>query len=522
MENNIKIRINKNDELPVIAAKVFSTAADEIVLVVPRLSKLSQSVDNLKFLKNGLVGKEKTLMIESVDDQILELAKQAGINAHNPFFNSLPKTILASNIEIEASDDEPNDEPDGESETPTVGDGFFTEAEKELDKNFRHRSRRRHRNFSGVVFAVLLLGVAGWFMGFKILPQADITVTAHKTNWNLEDQITIEKGIVAVDLENSKIPGQVFSQTQNVQMTFPTTNESYIKQKATGSITIYNAYSSQPQPLVATTRFKTPDGKIVRINKGVTVPGAKIVDGKIIPSSIEAEVTADQPGEEYNVGPVAKLTIPGFEKTPEKFNGFYGELKRSLIGGFVGKMAAPTEKELAVAEEKTAQTLKESLKVLLTSQIPSDFETLKDGSQFEIIKSQIDTQANKSGEFTLFVEAKMAMTGFRKNDLLAIFSQKLNQDLGEGYNIKSYDIDYQAGEIDLEKGEVNLAVNFSAIAEKFIDPQDLKTKVAGKSEDELRAAIFALPELEAAQVSLWPFWVGRVPKSSDKIKIVVD
>ena len=65
-----------------------------------------------------------------------------------------------------------------------------------------------------------------------------------------------------------------------------------MSQKAQGTLTIYNAYSSAPQTLVATTRFVTPDGKIFRLTNEVTVPGAKITNGQIVPSSINAPIAA--------------------------------------------------------------------------------------------------------------------------------------------------------------------------------------------------------------------------------------
>ncbi len=77
------------------------------------------------------------------------------------------------------------------------------------------------------------------------------------------------------------------------------------------------------------TRFLALDGKIFRLTKGITVPGAKIVEGKIIPSSIEAAVIADQPGEAYNIGPVSRFSIPGLKGTP-KYEAFYAESKADI------------------------------------------------------------------------------------------------------------------------------------------------------------------------------------------------
>ena len=49
---------------------------------------------------------------------------------------------------------------------------------------------------------------------------------------------------------------------------------------------------------------------------------------------------------------------------------------------------------------------------------------------------------------------------------------------------------------------------------------DLKS--IGKSDVDLRKAIFSLPGLDTANVSLWPFWVKKVPEKLNRINIVID
>ncbi|MGA1047544.1 MAG: hypothetical protein ACO3UU_06015, partial [Minisyncoccia bacterium] len=58
-------------------------------------------------------------------------------------------------------------------------------------------------------------------------------------------------------------------------------------------------------------------GKQFRLNESVTVPAN---------GSINAKITAEAIGTDYNI-PAGKLTIPGFEDTPTKFESIYGDLK---------------------------------------------------------------------------------------------------------------------------------------------------------------------------------------------------
>ena len=65
-------------------------------------------------------------------------------------------------------------------------------------------------------------------------------------------------------------------------------------------------------------------------------------------------------------------------------------------------------------------------------------------------------------------------------------------------------------------------MEFRASLRHRVDIESLKNRSAGRPENDLRAIIFALPGVESATVSLWPFWVGKVPVDLDKIRVTVD
>ena len=166
---------------------------------------------------------------------------------------------------------------------------------------------------------------------------ADITINFKQTPWSYQNNFTASKNAVGINPSNNTIPAQVFTSTKNVTESFPGSSVQQVSQKAQGTITIYNAYGASSQELVATTRFLTPDGKIFRITQNVTVPGeTKTANGTLAPSSITAPIVADQAGPDYNVGPVAKLSIPGFDSNSALEAGFYGVITASTTGGFIG------------------------------------------------------------------------------------------------------------------------------------------------------------------------------------------
>jgi hypothetical protein len=556
MKKTIKIQIHKNDELPVIAESVFTADGSEVVLVVPRNSKLAESRDNFSFLKKGLGGK-KHLVIESVDEEVLAMAKQAGIDADNPFFvrmgaeHASRDTVKKNSVEVPVKDyshdneisldgdavSDDNDSLEGEDKEDldvedvpledldsSEEEEVISEDSDSLDRGLSYdeldiKPKRRSGALVKVGAGVILTSLV--FVAFYILPEANIEIKTKKLSFNYDDKVTIDKNLETLNLKTMSIPGEILSYKRNAELAFPATDKKTIATKARGKIMIYNAYSSSPQILVSGTRFQSADGKIFRLEEKVTVPGAKIVDGKVLASSIEAKIVADKAGVDYNILAKGKLTIPGFAKTP-KFAAFYGEMKTALAGGFVGQKPTPTANDIKKAREKALADVRANLEMMAKSELAKGFKLLEDASQFKVIKERVSEDVDESGQFSMFIDAELTAVAFQETDLRGLMKEKLKQDLGATYDVKSDDLKYDLASLALEKGRVGLEMDYKAVVEQPVDSNKLADTLKGKPSKELWAAVKALPGLDKANVSLWPFWVMSAPSSEDKIKVVVD
>ena len=177
------------------------------------------------------------------------------------------------------------------------------------------RTKKSFRNFprksliSLGVISVVLLGIIIYIS----MGNAKIDIMPKKQSLDIQLRVSASDKFSFVDAGLNKIPGQLFNVEKNATQTFLTTGEKDVAQKARGKITVFNEYGTTPQVLVATTRFQTPDGLIFRTLKGITVPGTKVENGKIIPGSISVEVIADKPGQSYNIQ-AGKFSIPAFNE----------------------------------------------------------------------------------------------------------------------------------------------------------------------------------------------------------------
>ncbi|PIR83571.1 hypothetical protein COU18_02710 [Candidatus Kaiserbacteria bacterium CG10_big_fil_rev_8_21_14_0_10_51_14] len=115
----------------------------------------------------------------------------------------------------------------------------------------------------------------------------------------------------------------------------PSVGTTHVETKASGSITVYNNYSSAPVRLIKNTRFETPEGLIFRTPAEIVIPGKS----SSAPGQIKVTVFADQPGEKYNVGPVARFNLPGLTSGP-MYAGVYAKSTTAMAGGFVGEQPA--------------------------------------------------------------------------------------------------------------------------------------------------------------------------------------
>jgi hypothetical protein len=540
-----KITINKSDEVAVVVEKIIDTDATEIVLNIPRFSHLAESLSNFHLLKREVESLGKNISIESVDDRVIELAEMSGLKAVNPFFvknknqfsDILAPQVKSKRFKLKSGlssrrsgvwprEDGQLKKNEEEAESSSMEIPVLQEETAALPKKSFWRVLKLPkfpnfiRNFPWKFLGILFLtGVIVWVL-LQELPRATIVIHAKKADWSYNNSIITEK-LAKADPQNLTLPNQIFIQKKNLELRFPATGKKQVERFAVGKVTVYNSYSSEPQPLVVKTRFLSPEGKVFLLTKGITVPGAKIVDGKIIPSSIEADVIAEKPGSEYNIGPVKLFTIPGFKGSP-RYQAFYGESKEAMTGGFIGEVAYPTDSDLNAAKATAAKNLEDSLRVAIYSQLPEGFKVLDDAVNFKILKQTVNETVDETGKFSLFTDAQMTLISFKEEDLYKILTKKAEEEIGLDFEVISKELKYGLARANYQTGQMSFLVDFKAQLRHKVDLESLRNRIAGRPEVDLKAVIFSLSGIENANISLWPFWVNKVPANQKKIRIIID
>lgn len=392
---------------------------------------------------------------------------------------------------------------------------------KIVDEIFSTKKNKSNRIKKYAILTILVLALGGSiYAALFILPSVEINIIAKKYPRTFNYVVVALKNVSSIDEVNKQIPAEIFSLRKNVNLSFPATGKKYVSKKASAELTIYNAYSSKPQVFVANTRFLLPDGKIFYLVDKIIVPGVNVESGKIIPSSVKARAIASEPGKEYNIGPMEKLTIPGLKGT-DKYDSFYAKMESAAFGGYVGDYPYPTDSDIASAKEKAEKTIKMSLSSFVAGQIPKDFKVIDGSQQFNILNENINKESDDNGNFTVFIDAEVKIFAFKEEDVLKLMSQLAKKTLEQNFEAKNYIINYSLPESNFFNNEkLSFNVDYKGDFWKPLNTEEFKKTIIGKKENELKTIIFNLSGgIEKATVSFWPFWVVSVPTDLDKIKV---
>ncbi|MEK7637960.1 MAG: hypothetical protein AAB375_00840 [Patescibacteria group bacterium] len=322
-----------------------------------------------------------------------------------------------------------------------------------------------------------------------------------------------------VDDNFLKIPGQLLEVSKTATNTVPATGSRDVASKARGKLTVYNAYSSSPQTLVATTRFQSSNGLVFRTLQNITVPGSTVKAGKTVAGTVAVDVVADKPGTDYNIV-AGKFTIMAFiEKgDTEKAKQFYGVSDQPMSGGASGPSTVVTQADFDSARDAAIAAVKEQIKSALASQGPElmvidgDSPAMKDTQS----SSRIDDAADS---VTATATGTLKTVAFRTADLQDLIRRSiLKKDrlivMPEKLQFTYSDISFKP-----DLGTLTFTVAVKGTGFMSVDTDAIKQDIGGKNTEDIRAYFKDKEGVRSATVTLSPFWVSKVPENASKINL---
>lgn len=372
-------------------------------------------------------------------------------------------------------------------------------------------------------FLLCLLAFAS-IAAYLFIPKAQIVVTLFSQKKKVDMEVSGIAGQAQADQEAKTIPMRIIEGREELSLEYESTGESDASgSKARGTIAIYNEYSSQPQTLVATTRFESADGKVFRLLKNAVVPGMSQVAGEAKPGVIEAEVVADEAGSAYNIGPAA-FTIPGFKGSP-KFEKFSAKSADSMAGGGSSGSAdrTVTQRDIDSAKKETEAKLKEKIQALLESEL-KEGEVLADGAmQYAVSQSASDAKAGSlGGSFAYSAKAEAVAAVFLRKDaeelIVAEYEKRSGAQAGEIENIR---IDYAGVTPDFEKKSLTMKLYGELSFMSVMDAEQFKKELLGKDESAIEQIAKKNPAIKNMTFEFTPKFVSRVPQYPERVSVEI-
>lgn len=398
--------------------------------------------------------------------------------------------------------------------------------EKEIANNPILIAPPRAKKWPFILIATGILAAILAIVGFVATPSlssAKITITPRSEDvdvaYDMTAKLTPDNG--SLQFQTISIPD--IEKTKEI----PATKEVDVFKKAEGPIVIYNSYSGASQRLIKNTRFESPDGKIYRLTQSVVVPGTQIKNGETLPGSVLVVVTADSPGQEYDIEN-SDFSIPGFKGDP-RYGKFYARSKPGtpISGGFSGKKKVADEKDIETARAELKNLIRDELIRNALSQKPADYVMYDDGMFFSFEDGDVSSNENILLKDTVSVteNGSVQIIIFNSGELSKIIAQKGVSDWDDSEifipEIEKLDFKIKNREnLDISRASsTNFSLNGKIKIIWRIDAEILKNKIKGTKKLLFQVVLADFKNIKKAEATVKPFWTSKFPENTDKIEI---
>jgi hypothetical protein len=401
---------------------------------------------------------------------------------------------------------------------------------KKEDYDYKNVNLANHFWKYFLIFGAVALFLVALAAAYLFLPKADIKIFTKTKVQSLDIQIKGGPEVASPDLENLAVPTKTVSVDVEVVKNFNASGDkSASTQKAHGIITIYNEYSNSTQPLVATTRFLSENGKLFRLVRGVVVPGTSTVGGEMKPGVVEAEVIADEAGEDYNIEPT-KFTIPGFQGSGnDKYTKFYAKSSKVMTGGKSSESSVKTvtESDIANAKNSMADAIREKAKEQIKNAGGDSSVILDDAFNVENTTYLSSAKTGEVAEsFTLTAKAKTNAVVFNQDDVVELAIGQINKNKDKNtvsIGKDSVSLEFGKADVDLAKGTILIRAHATGKAVNEIDLGNLKRGILNKSEEDFKAYLKQYNQITGAEIEYWPPFIGgKIPAYENRVNITLD
>jgi hypothetical protein len=376
---------------------------------------------------------------------------------------------------------------------------------------------RSFRWWPWIIAIVLVLVLAG--LALFALRKTTVTVVP-RSHTIVFDQTSLFTAYPASTAASGTIAYTLITSSLQASQTVPAQGTQDVETKAQGTLIVYNDYSTAPVKLIANTRFESPDGLIFRIPDAVVIPGKT----GTTPGHVTVTVFADQAGQQYNIGPTSRFTVPGLQSTPAMYANIYAQSTASTTGGFSGQQAAVDPTTLS----NTVATLRAQL-----AQEAATAATAQNGSStivlpglVQIVYQDLPDTPAASGSVQVNETAQIQTPIFDENSFTQTLAQSVGEDSGgsmltfvPGTGFAAQGVNEASSTLGTDPFNFQLSGTGTLVWQ--VDATALSQALAGHDQNAFDTITANFPGIQEAHARIEPFWKTSFPTNPADINVII-
>lgn len=391
----------------------------------------------------------------------------------------------------------------------------------------RFKPMRKRKALAALIALAVIIILA---FGYLILPQAKATVVFKAENFEKASDVTIDKNATAVDTKTLTVPATQSSVEKTISEKFTATGKKNIGNKASGTITFYNASELTPQKIASGSSL-TANGKSFVTDGDITIPAVSVVSvipPVFNPGTVTGKVVAAAAGEDSNLPSGTKYYFNGFSGT--KQNNVYGQSSSALTGGSTQEVTIVQASDISGAQDKIKSELTAQSKDEVLKKIPAN-DKFVDGTQEET-QSGLKASAavgDQVADFTFTGNTKITILTFNENLLRDMLVEKYQTDLAANRILVQSDkiaLEYTIKTKPAGLDTTLLGVNLKGKISSKIDTEKLRDDFRGKKISDATNTLLGLDLVKSASIKMTPelslYKTMPLLKNSIKIETVYE
>lgn len=564
-----RIQIEIDDELTDVLEKMQESNATNLALVIPGRSLLLTSMINLRLIRKKADTIGKQTVVVTRDSMGRNLAEKAGMRAvrteeelaeitsdrpaqHREDDTEEPvKKTTSKNAEPvvmsrkKVVDPAPNAKKKS-SKKKELPSGIWGKVEyllglekkdevQEVSQFRVHVTPASKKAFVSIlsISLILLVGIS-----IFALPHATVELTPKLANVPVFSNITLVK--TPTDVAARQIQMGEISVEYEKEMEYAATGQKFEGTSAKGKVRVFNR-EGKSRSIVGNSRLQTPEGLVFLTTNFVTVPPARGSSPGTIDVEVQARDTDVQGnfiGDKGNIGP-SKFSFPALTQSSQQL--MYAESFEPMQGGTTKVDQRITTEDLEVANKNIVT----DLELLGEEKLRAELATRPDSSTLDLFQPSDSRFVSKE---LVSVDIPKSLVGsqqqnFKAKGKMRVHAYYYNKDdlvkILEAH-FKDHQLTYNQELVTMDRATLNFAnifpprdsqikvtakmngvVSYSFAADNDALVQKIKDNIVGVDRGRAMGYLQNLPEVDAVDIQLSPWWQKTLPTLKENINISI-